>query len=229
MSMRTLLIILAFTTALAAGVATSARADDTAPGASQAPAAIPVAVVDFEIRNLRLAGAAVADEFAVRLEETPQVQFEPKRKVKSLTLRADGPDPAAITAIATETRAQYVIVGRLFTAGGSMFAAVKIIDTANGEMYGKAVKGPMDADVATLLRRLATDVATLVAALPPKAAAAKAVDRPMTGKVEHAILQPPSPTAPKASPSTTEKTPAPSKAAPPKTGAPTTTVKPPPR
>jgi hypothetical protein len=169
-----------------------------------APCAVTVAIVDFEVRGLKVAGETIADEFAARLAEATSVAVSPRRDVKKLALGPDGLDPAAKTSLVAATQARYLVAGRLFTAGGSMFVAVKILDIETGEMHGKAVKGPPDGKPEAILRKLAGDVATLLAGLPGVVAGAAKAPPPAAAatKPEFAILQTPTTTLPR-TPTTT--------------------------
>lgn len=196
-SRRTPAHILLICCALLLATGPAVRGQNDAAATSKSGAALPVAVVDFEIRGLKVAGDRAADDFATYLGETRPLSILPRRQVKKLPVSPDGPDPAAKAALVAATQARYAIVGRVFIAGGSMFAAVKIIDLETGEMYGKAVKSPADGKPEAQLRRLAEDVAAYLATLPGVAVAQKPASEKApavaTEKPEHAILLPPTP------------------------------------
>ena len=177
----------------------AARGQNDAAATPKSGAPLVIAVVDFEIRGLKVAGDRAADDFAAYLGETGPLSILPRRQVKKLPVGPDGPDPAAKAALVAATQARYAIVGRIFIAGGSLFAAVKIVDLETGERYGKAVKGPADGKPEAQLRRLAEDVAAYLATLPGAAAVQKPATEKApvvaTEKPEHAILLPP--TSPK--------------------------------
>ena len=146
--------------ALCAMLTTGVVAPEGPPPAPPRPPSFDgqaVVVSDFEVREVAASGGPVADEFAARLNDAAPRRLKAQRKGGVSTDPADDAKPEGGPA------PRYLIVGRLFTAGGSMFVAVKITDLRTGEILGKAVKGPLDGSPTPLLQKLAGDVATQLA------------------------------------------------------------------